>query len=105
MLKHVEHKQQASPMRSLLALPFTLLIRAYRLVSPLKQLILGPYARCRFHPTCSEYALECFQRFHLIKAIYLSLARISRCNPLHPGGYDPVTCPENNPECNESGTH
>ncbi|MEK9633404.1 MAG: membrane protein insertion efficiency factor YidD [Opitutae bacterium] len=101
----MEHKQQASPMRSLLALPFTLLIRAYRLVSPLKQLILGPYARCRFHPTCSEYALECFQRFHLIKAIYLSLARISRCNPLHPGGYDPVICPETNPECNESGTH
>ena len=40
--------------------------------------------------------------FHLIKAIYLSLARISRCNPLHPGGYDPVICPETNPECNES---
>ena len=73
-------------LRSLLALPFTLLIRAYRLVSPLKQLILGPYARCRFHPTCSEYALECFQRFHLIKAIYLSLARISRCNLFIPEG-------------------
>ena len=67
-----------------LALPFLLLIRAYQVVSPLKQWILGPYARCRFHPTCSEYALECFQRYNPIKATLMSFSRIARCNPLHP---------------------
>jgi len=99
----MEQKYQASPMRRLLAFPFVLLIRVYRVVSPLKQWILGPYARCRFHPTCSEYALECFHRFNLIKAFYMSISRIGRCNPLHPGGYDPVTCPESKAERNEPG--
>ncbi|MEC9122543.1 MAG: membrane protein insertion efficiency factor YidD, partial [Verrucomicrobiota bacterium] len=56
----VEEKSHSSPIRKLLAFPFVFLIRAYRLISPLKQLIFGPDARCRFHPTCSEYALECF---------------------------------------------
>ena len=88
-----------------LALPFLLLIRAYRMVSPLKQWILGPYARCRFHPTCSEYALECFQRFNPIKAFWMSFSRIGRCNPLHPGGYDPVTPPVTGKEPHETGSH
>ena len=90
-------------MRKILAFPFVLLIRAYRLVSPVKQWILGPHARCRFHPTCSEYSLECFRRFNLFKAILMSSSRICRCNPMHPGGYDPVARPdgpdfENEPE-------
>ena len=75
------------------AFPFILLIRIYRLFSPLKQLILGPYARCRFHPTCSEYALECFQTLPLHLALFRSLSRIFRCNPMHSGGYDPVHPP------------
>jgi hypothetical protein len=104
-MKAVEQKFQASPIRRLLAFPFILLIRAYRLVSPWKQLILGPYARCRFHPTCSEYALECFQRFNLLKAVYMTFFRIGRCNPLHPGGYDPVHCSESELESNEPGTN
>ncbi|MCL4497039.1 MAG: membrane protein insertion efficiency factor YidD [Deltaproteobacteria bacterium] len=45
---------------------------------------------CRFYPTCSEYALECFKSFGFIKALYLSSYRILRCNPLSKGGYDPV---------------
>lgn len=76
-----------------LAVPFLLLIRVYRLFSPLKQLILGPYARCRFHPTCSEYALECFQTLPLHLALFRSVTRIFRCNPMHTGGYDPVHPP------------
>jgi len=75
------------------AFPFLLFIRIYRLFSPLKQLILGPYARCRFHPTCSEYALECFQTLPLHLALFRSLSRIFRCNPMHSGGYDPVHPP------------
>jgi len=79
-----------NPFGRVLSLPFVVLIRFYRVFSPLKQFILGPYAGCRFHPTCSEYALECFQTLPLHHAIYRSLCRISKCNPMHPGGYDPV---------------
>ncbi|UOQ85724.1 membrane protein insertion efficiency factor YidD [Gracilibacillus salinarum] len=45
---------------------------------------------CRFQPTCSQYSLECFQRFHVLKASYLSVKRILKCHPFHPGGFDPV---------------
>ncbi|MDY0063842.1 MAG: membrane protein insertion efficiency factor YidD [Bacilli bacterium] len=47
-------------------------------------------ARCRYHPTCSQYALESFQKFNFFKAAGLSIYRIIRCNPLSKGGYDPV---------------
>ena len=75
---------------AVLASPAIMLVRFYRILSPLKQLVLGQYASCRFHPTCSEYALECLKSFSLPKAIWKITARISRCNPMHPGGYDPV---------------
>ena len=74
-----------------LAWPFVFLIKGYRLlISPLKKYILGPNAGCRFHPTCSAYALECLRRFPLPVALWKSLRRIARCNPFNPGGYDPV---------------
>ena len=47
-------------------------------------------AYCRFTPTCSNYAKECFQKFNFFKAFSLSIFRIIRCNPLSKGGYDPV---------------
>jgi len=62
-----------------------LLIRAYqRILSPL----LGP--RCRFHPSCSQYAVEALERFGLCRGGWLALRRLARCHPLNPGGYDPV---------------
>lgn len=61
------------------------LLRAYqRLLSPL----LGP--RCRFHPSCSHYAVEALQRHGALRGGRLALRRITRCHPLNPGGLDPV---------------
>lgn len=50
-----------------------------------------PYGFCRFHPTCSEYALQAITRYGLIKGSYKAIVRISRCHPWNPGGYDPLT--------------
>ncbi len=46
--------------------------------------------KCRFIPTCSEYAKECYQKFNFAKASFLTTKRLLRCNPLFKGGYDPV---------------
>jgi len=61
------------------------LIRAY-------QLILSPLlpAACRFAPSCSHYSYEAIARYGPWHGGLLSLQRILRCHPFHPGGYDPV---------------
>ncbi|MBW2119248.1 MAG: membrane protein insertion efficiency factor YidD [Deltaproteobacteria bacterium] len=45
---------------------------------------------CRFYPTCSSYARQAIMRYGIIKGGFLSLIRISKCHPFHPGGYDPL---------------
>lgn len=68
-------------MRSVLRI----LIRGYQLiVSPW----LGP--RCRFHPSCSNYALEALEVHGALRGSWLAMRRIGRCHPFHPGGIDPV---------------
>ncbi len=62
-----------------------LLIRFYqKFLSPL----LGP--SCRFHPTCSNYALEAYGTHGFPYATWLTVWRVLRCNPFSKGGYDPV---------------
>lgn len=46
--------------------------------------------KCRYYPTCSQYAKECYQKFNFVKASYLTSKRILRCNRLFKGGHDPV---------------
>ena len=69
------------------------LIRVYqRLISP----FLGP--ACRFYPSCSEYGAECLRLHGAIYGSWLTVRRIARCHPFHPGGYDPPPPPKPNPE-------
>ena len=61
------------------------LLKSYRYaVSPL----LG--RNCRFHPCCSEYAVEAVEKYGAVKGGWLAMKRVGRCHPWNPGGYDPV---------------
>lgn len=51
---------------------------------------LSVYSKCRYTPTCSEYAIEAIEKHGAIKGVGLAIWRILRCNPWSEGGYDPV---------------
>lgn len=76
-----------------------LTIKFYRrFISPLKKTFyyifsiggLGQNVGCRFHPTCSQYAIEAIDKYGALKGSVMALRRILRCNPFSKGGYDPV---------------
>jgi len=69
----------------ILSLPFIALIKIYQvIISPW----LGP--KCRFTPTCSQYAVEALKKYGPFKGLWLAIKRISRCHPWGGHGYDPV---------------
>ena len=62
------------------------LVREYQmLLSPLL-----PLNTCRFYPTCSQYAIDALQKYGALKGILVSVKRIGKCHPWHPGGFDPA---------------
>ena len=68
-------------------------IRAYQLtVSP----VLGP--RCRYFPSCSDYALEAVEAHGVLRGGWLALRRVLRCHPLGGSGLDPVPAPASRDE-------
>jgi uncharacterized protein len=69
----------------ILSLPFIALIKLYQwIISP----ILGP--KCRFTPSCSHYAVAALKKHGVLKGLWLTIKRISRCHPWGGQGYDPV---------------
>jgi len=73
-------------LKNILIFPFILLIKVYQIgLSPM----LGPN-KCRYQPTCSNYALEALKKYGLFKGGYLAAKRILSCHPWGGSGYDPV---------------
>ncbi len=68
-----------------LGLGLIAIVVAYQLA--LRPLLVGA---CRFHPSCSEYAIEAIRRHGPWRGGRMAAARIWRCKPGSPGGYDPV---------------
>jgi len=63
-------------------------------VAPIRvyQRLIGPLfgSRCKYHPSCSEYAAQAITRFGILRGLILAGWRLLRCNPWSLGGYDPV---------------
>ena len=74
-------------MRLLARMLIAMVVAYRRYVSPVLP------ARCRFYPSCSAYSLEALQKHGAIRGTGLTIWRLLRCHPFHPGGYDPVPDP------------
>jgi len=74
-------------MRVLARMLIAMVVAYRRYVSPVLP------ARCRFYPSCSAYSLEALQKHGAVRGTGLTIWRLLRCHPFHPGGYDPVPDP------------
>ncbi len=63
---------------------------AIKLIKLYQSIPFSSHGSCKFIPSCSNYAIGCYERFNFIKATYLTIKRILRCNPFNKGGIDPV---------------
>ena len=73
--------------RSLWNLPGRILIGLAKLYQWFVSPMFG--RRCRFEPSCSEYFIKAVRKYGVVRGTCRGLWRICRCNPWHPGGYDP----------------
>ncbi|MDR0727792.1 MAG: membrane protein insertion efficiency factor YidD [Puniceicoccales bacterium] len=71
-------------------LPWQLILFFYSLLSAVKLFVFGPACRCRFHPTCSQYARECIYKYGVRHSLPFIFSRLCRCHPWNRGGYDPI---------------
>jgi putative membrane protein insertion efficiency factor len=91
---HAEHDHEHEPalreipirLSTLPRLPALAMIRLYQ--GTFSKAL--PAGTCRFYPTCSHYSYQAIAKHGLLRGSYLSARRILRCQPFHPGGYDPV---------------
>ena len=71
------------------------LLRVYQLT--LSRLLLAAFGPvCRFEPSCSRYAVACLEGHGALRGSLLSVKRLCKCHPFHPGGYDPPPPPRTN---------
>lgn len=64
------------------------IIKAIRFYQKKISPLFGP--KCRYYPTCSQYTIQAIEIHGVLKGSFLAVFRLLRCNPLFPGGYDPV---------------
>ena len=82
----------------LVAAALLVALRIYqRTLSPVLPVLTLGRCGCRFHPTCSHYAVGAIQAHGALRGLGLALVRLVKCTPLHPGGFDPV--PPRRPRC------
>jgi putative membrane protein insertion efficiency factor len=64
------------------------------MIAPIRlyQAVVSPAIgqRCRYYPSCSEYAVQAISRFGILRGLVLAAWRLLRCNPFSSGGFDPV---------------
>jgi len=85
---HLPASMTGTSPRTLLARGLIGLVRLYQLIlSPLLTLLVGRV--CRFEPSCSRYAVACLETHGAARGSLLSVRRLCKCHPFHPGGHDP----------------
>ena len=61
-----------------------------KLIKLYQKIPLSSHSKCKYQPTCSNYAIGVFQEFGFLKGLFLTIKRILKCNPWSKGGYDPI---------------
>jgi putative membrane protein insertion efficiency factor len=84
---HNWHHQAKSLGAFLWRLPARSAIRVVRGYQRFLSPIFG--GQCRFHPSCSQYYIEAVEKYGLVSGSFRGFLRILKCQPFHPGGYDP----------------